>query len=566
MNNVQNLLEVDSISIAFRDADSAQIKEVVKNISFELQSGEVLAIVGESGSGKTVSTMAAMGLLPAKNTIISSGKITLNGEDLPIKEPQLKQWQEIRGKQIAMVFQDPMSSLNPSIQCGEQIMEMMRNHEIGKDEASRKQKALDLIKEVQLPLPSSTFRKYPHELSGGQKQRVMIAMAIAANPQIIIADEPTTALDVTVQKSVLSLLQKLIKERGAAMIFISHDLDVVKDVAHKILVMYKGEVVEVGSTAEIIGKPKHSYTKGLINCKPPHSGKSFPLPTIKDFMGGKTFSSSEIADVTRQKELIRLNGISKDYPTKKTLFGKVSSSFTAVNKVCFSIMEGETLGLVGESGCGKSSIGKILSGLAEPSAGSMTYLGKPLDYKNRKEALIARKSIQMIFQDPFSSLNPRIQIGEAIVESMKLHQANKSKNELQSATEALLEEVGLSASDFNRYPHSFSGGQRQRIVIARTLAMEPKFIICDESVSALDVSVQAQVLNLLNELKQSRNLTYLFISHDLGVVRYMSNRIIVMKEGEVIEKGLADVVFNRPNHPYTKELIASIPGKTATRT
>ncbi|MGB0422740.1 MAG: ABC transporter ATP-binding protein [Flavobacteriales bacterium] len=564
MNNSQILLEVDSISIGFRDADSSQIKEVVQNISFQLKKGETLAIVGESGSGKTVSTLASMGLLPVKNTVISSGKIVLNGKELPIHNGDLPMWQSIRGKQIAMVFQDPMSSLNPSIQCGEQIIEMMSTHGVEKDATSRKQKALELINEVQLPQPEVTFKKYPHELSGGQKQRVMIAMAIAANPQVIIADEPTTALDVTVQKSVLQLLQKLISERGAAMIFISHDLDVVKDVADKILVMYKGELVEIGSCDQIIGKPKHRYTKGLINCKPPHSGRPFPLPTIKDFMDDGSFESKEIKPSNSGKELVGLKSISKSYSTSKNIFGKTTSSFIAVNDVSFSIMEGETLGLVGESGCGKSTIGKLISGLIEPSNGSIHYLGNRINYTSRKEALEARKSIQMIFQDPFSSLNPRVQIGRAIQESMKLHRPEKSAQQLKLHTLSLLEEVGLSADDYNRYPHSFSGGQRQRIVIARTLAMEPRFIICDESVSALDVSVQAQVLNLLNELKQTRNLTYLFISHDLGVVRYMSDRILVMKNGEIIESGPADEVFNEPSHNYTKELISSIPGKSIT--
>lgn len=562
MNNKLSVLEVKSISIGFRDADSTEIKEVVRNMSFQLKQGEILAIVGESGSGKTVSTVASMGLLPSQNTVISSGEILLNGNQLPIHDGTLTSWQAIRGKEIAMVFQDPMSSLNPSIRCGEQIVEMMRVHEVEKDEPSRKQKALELIKEVQLPEPEISFNKYPHELSGGQKQRVMIAMAIAANPQVIIADEPTTALDVTVQKSVLKLLQKIISERGAAMIFISHDLDVVKDVADHILVMYQGNVVEIGTCADLIGKPKHAYTKGLLNCKPPHSGKPYPLPTISDFMSDTERQTTQLPTLQNSRELIKVNSISKTYPTSKNIFGKVTASFTAVNKVSFVVHEGETLGLVGESGCGKSTIGKLISGLTEATEGSVEYLGEHVNYENRKESLAARKNIQMIFQDPFSSLNPRIQIGEAIMESMKMHHPKRSSSELKSNTISLLEEVGLSADDFNRFPHSFSGGQRQRIVIARTLAMEPKFIICDESVSALDVSVQAQVLNLINELKQRRYLTYLFISHDLGVVRYMSDRILVMKNGELIEQGTANQVFNHPAHPYTKELIDSIPGKS----
>ncbi|MEO0403838.1 MAG: ABC transporter ATP-binding protein [Bacteroidota bacterium] len=548
------LLQISSLTIAHRDSKKEQ--NLIQQLHLTLHKKEVLAVVGESGSGKTISSLSTMGLLPKPLQNIPSGEVMLNGEPLEIRSPELPVWQSIRGKRIAMIFQDPMSSLNPSMTVGKQVVEMMSTHQIHPTDQSRKKATIDWFRKVEIPHPETAFEKYPHEMSGGQKQRVMIAMAMAANPELIIADEPTTALDVTVQKSILDLLKNLINQQGLSLIFISHDLDVVKNFADRIMVMLKGEVVEEGTVDQVINHPKHAYTKALIACKPPIQSRPYPLPTVADLTAEdlkSTKATEELKDNLSTEVILKVNDLQKRYTTSTNWLGKPTAHFTAVNGISFQLFKGETLGLVGESGCGKSTVGKLLTGLLIGDAGEILFKEQPLKPNRTKEE---RRWVQMIFQDPFSSLNPRITAGESIVEVMKVHGIQHTSH--KDATVKLLEEVGLSASDFSKYPHQFSGGQRQRLVIARTLAMEPEVIICDESVSALDVSVQAQVLNLLNQLKMERNLSYVFISHDLSVVRYMSDRIMVMKEGSIVEKGSRDDLFLRPQHTYTKKLLSSI--------
>lgn len=558
------ILEVSHLSISF--PSGAERVQVVRDLSFKVERGRTLAIVGESGSGKTISSLASMGLLPKGIARIDEGSIRYSGLEEGLEHLDEAAWCGLRGKHIAMIFQNPMSSLNPSLRVGDQVFEMLEQHQQEENPSARKKKVLQLFEEVKLPSPESTYRKYPHELSGGQKQRIMIAMALACNPDVIIADEPTTALDVSVQKSILSLLRQLLKERNAGMIFISHDLDVVSEIADDVLVMYRGEAMEYGVAEEVLLRPKTAYTKGLIACKPPLSNLPQRLPTVEDFIEAE--KSGEALVVHPQKKgthtdlFIEVKGLRKTYPTLKTLLGKVKSSFTAVDSIDFSIFRGETLGLVGESGCGKSTVSRLIMGLLEADAGEVNYEGNNLLSASKKEWKVIRRKFQLIFQDPFSALNPRQTVGQCLDEVMAYHELHGNRYERKLHGLKLLRQVGLDESAWDKHPHAFSGGQRQRIVIARALAVEPEFIICDESVSALDVSVQAQVLNLLNDLKDQYGLSFLFISHDLSVVHYMSDRICVMEKGQIVELGKADQVFNHPQHPYTKRLIASIPKQT----
>jgi peptide/nickel transport system ATP-binding protein len=551
------ILKVENLSISFGN------NEVIHNISYHLKPNEILGIVGESGSGKSVSSLAILGLLPKKISKINSGSITYKTNDLTHLKPKL--FQEIRGNKIAMIFQEPMSSLNPSMLCGKQVQEILLQHtKLSKKDAQ--EETMTLFEKVKLPTPERVYTAYPHEISGGQKQRVMIAMAIACKPDILIADEPTTALDVTVQKDIISLLKTLQIETKMSVIFITHDLSLISEIADWVLVMYKGNIVEQGLALDIFKNPKHNYTKALINSRPSLETRLKKLPTIQDFLND-SISNEIVSDNQRQinhvqlyskPPLLEVINVEKEYISKSGLFTK-PQAFKAVNDVSFKLYEGETLGLVGESGCGKSTLGNAILQLDKATSGQIVYKGIDITKLSKVETRKLRKDIQIIFQDPYSSLNPRIPVGEAIMEPMKVHNLYNSDKERKAKVIAILNKVGLSEDYFNRYPHEFSGGQRQRIGIARTIALQPKLIVCDESVSALDISVQAQVLNLLNGLKEDFGFTYIFISHDLAVVKYMSDQLLVMNQGKIEELDDADAIYNNPKKDYTKKLIDAIP-------
>ncbi len=585
-NDAPVIFEAKDLSVLF--GQGASQLSAVDNISFKLHKGETLGIVGESGSGKTLTILSLMGLLPAAGRV--SGELwfyskTYGKVNLLTLTP--RQWRELRGGEISMIFQDPMSSLNPVFSCGNQVLETILLHErVSVREAKRR--TLELFEQVQLPRPARIFKAYPHEISGGQKQRVMIAMALACKPTILLADEPTTALDVTVQAHVLELLQRLRSERDTSIIFITHDLGVVAEIADRIMVMYKGKIEEQSSVWDIFSNPRQPYTKGLLACRPRLDLKLKQLPVVSDFVqpsqgqqglasGNSDAKYNSVGEaimmnvqpeeemrarhelLIAQEPILRIENLKVRFPAKKTWFGKVEEYFTAVDDVSVSIYPGETLGLVGESGCGKSTLARCLLRLVEPCGGSIFFEGRDITKIPPNELRQLRKNMQIIFQDPYASLNPRISIGEAIMEPMRVHKVLANNAERKERAIELLEQVELSSEHFHRYPHEFSGGQRQRICIARTLALKPKFIICDESVSALDVSIQAQVLNLLNTLKEKYNFTYVFISHDLAVVKFISDRIMVMNKGKIEEVAFAEDIYAKPQKEYTKKLIAAIP-------
>ncbi|WP_375241484.1 ABC transporter ATP-binding protein [Lacinutrix sp.] len=555
------LLTIKNLSISF--FSNGIEKEIIHNISYHLNTNEILGIVGESGSGKSVSSLAILGLLPNKISKITSGNIVFETQDLAVLSS--KAFQKIRGQKIAMIFQEPMSSLNPSMTCGKQVEEILFQH-TKLSKKGVKAETLLLFEKVKLPEPQRVFTSYPHEISGGQKQRVMIAMAIASKPQILIADEPTTALDVTVQNDIIKLLKELQAETKMSIIFITHDLSLISQIANRVLVMYKGNIVEQNTVEAIFKTPKHNYTKALINSRPSLETRLKRLPTIEDVMNnsvGAEVITSELRAIQHKKiynkpPLLEVINLEKEYLSKSGLFSK-AEKFKAVNNVSFKLYEGETLGLVGESGCGKSTLGNAILLLNRPTAGTVLFHGVDITKLNTSQVKALRKDIQIIFQDPYSSLNPRLTVGEAIMEPMKVHNLFSNDFERQEKTIEILERVGLEASHFNRYPHEFSGGQRQRIGIARTVALQPKLIVCDESVSALDISVQAQVLNLLNELKENFGFTYIFISHDLAVVKYMSDQLLVMNKGKIEELADADEIYSAPKKEYTQKLIDAIP-------
>ena len=576
------LLEFKNLVTEFKTEGT--VVRAVNGISFTLNKGETIGIVGESGSGKSVTSLSAMRLIPSPPGEISGGEIIFHKDDgesvdlLKISEEEIRKH---RGNDIAMIFQEPMTSLNPVFTCGNQVVEAIMLHQnMNKHEA--KDLTIKLFEEVQLPDPERIFSTYPHQISGGQKQRVMIAMAMSCQPSVLIADEPTTALDVTVQKTILQLMQKLQTERDMGILFITHDLGVIAELADKVVVMYKGNIVEQGNVWDIFSNPQHPYTKGLLACRPPLNKRYKFLPTVSDFMkedeDGKMIENNITVeeftkDLTipnserelKQKELfakepiLKIKNLKTYFPIRNGFFGGISSHVKAVDNVNFDVYPGETLGLVGESGCGKTTIGRTIIRLEEPTEGEMIYKGKDIAKMDAKELREFRKEVQIIFQDPYSSLNPRMTIGNAIMEPMQVHGILENDEQRKKRVEDLLTRVNLDPSHFYRYPHEFSGGQRQRIGIARALAVNPKFIICDESVSALDVSVQAQVLNLLNELKEEFGLTYIFISHDLSVVKYMSDRMLVMQHGKIEEMGDADQIYSDPETEYTKKLIDAIP-------
>lgn len=554
------LLKVKNLTVSFGNFKNPT--EVVHQIDFEIPKNKIVGIVGESGSGKSVTSMAIMGLLPQKNTFVNGEILFCDKDLLKVTDKKLR---ELRGKEIAMIFQEPMSALNPSLSCGYQVSEILQHHlKLSRSEA--KKETLLLFEKVKLPRVHELYSSYPHQISGGQMQRVMIAMAIACKPKLLIADEPTTALDVTVQKEILELLKELQAETGMALIFISHDLSLVSEIANDVIVMYQGSIVEKGSVQQIFKNPQADYTKALLASRPTLQKRLKQLPTIAS-IADNSFDAQEITPQQRalqhkklytKKPLLEIRNVEKQYISNGGLF-KPKRIVKAVDDVSFQVYEGETLGLVGESGCGKSTLGKTILQLEKATSGDILYRGRDLTTLTNYEIRNLRKEIQLIFQDPYSSLNPRVLIGEALMEPMKVHGIGTTQKDRKEKAVGLLERVGLDQSFFTRYPHELSGGQRQRVGIARTIAMEPKLVICDESVSALDISVQAQVLNLLNELKEDFGFTYIFISHDLAVVKFMADQLLVMKDGKIEELGDADEIYASPTKEYTQQLIDAIP-------
>ncbi len=560
------MLRVDGLTVAFGS------HTVLNDLSFGLSKGESLGIVGESGSGKSIAALSLMGLLPPTASIVAGtsalsieGSKSVNLFDIKPKEHRM-----VRGKHMAMIFQEPMTSLNPSMRCGKQVMEAITLHQKVKANAAY-EKCLSLFAEMQLPDPKTVINKYPHQLSGGQKQRVMIAMALAGNPSILIADEPTTALDVTIQQEILGLLKQITQQRGMGLIFISHDLGVISQISQNLLVLKNGVLVEKGATKTLLTHPEHPYTQGLIACRPPLDSRPIRLQTVRDFVSHdgstadvvKTMDHGQWEEKSRsiysQDPILSVEDVDVDYVIRRNFWGQTTEFHRAVNSISFNLYPSETLGLVGESGCGKTTLGRALVNLVRHTHGVINYKGKRVDAMSKRELQAFRREVQIVFQDPFSSINPRLTIGECLVEPLLVHGLANNASQAKRMTMALFDQVSLPSDSFYRYPHEFSGGQRQRVVIARALALSPKVIVCDEIVSALDVSIQAQILNLLNSLKRELDLTYIFISHDLSVVKYMSHRMLVMQQGMLVEYGNADQVYKSPQSEYTKRLIGAIP-------
>jgi peptide/nickel transport system ATP-binding protein len=555
------LCEVNDLKIGFKTGSTTT--QLIKGISFQLNENEILGVVGESGSGKSITCRALMGLLPENKLQIDAQQLHLLDRD--ILKLKAKEWSQLRGNEISMIFQEPMSSLNPTVTCGAQVYEVLKTHTSLSDKEI-KEEVLQLFSKVQLPVPKSTYEKYPHEISGGQMQRVMIAMAIACKPKILIADEPTTALDVTVQQEIINLIKELQQEYGMSVIFISHDLSLVQSIADRIIVMYQGAIIETGTAASIFKNPAQQYTRALIASRPDPTTRLKTLPTVANFVNedfepyiiSHKERSERLTELYKKEPLLRVKNVVKDYALKKKLF-EPQHYFRAVDDVSFDLFPNESLGLVGESGCGKSTLGNLILGLKPTTSGKIIYKGVAINALSASQMRDYRKELQIIFQDPFASLNPRLTVGQCIMEPMKWHGIGANNKDRLEKTHELLHKVGLDPDSLHKYPHEFSGGQRQRVGIARTIALEPTLIVCDESVSALDISVQAQVLNLLNTLKAEYNFSFLFISHDLAVVKYFCDRIIVMNKGKIEEINEADALYNLPKSDYTKKLIEAIP-------
>lgn len=559
------LLRVDNLRVSFK-GENKQYVETVKGISFEIPANTTVALVGESGSGKSVTSLAVMGLLAPENSkVAEDSQILFEGRDLlKLKSSEMRQ---ICGKEIAMIFQEPMSSLNPVFTVGMQISEILRLH-LGMNKKQARQRTLELLQEVGIPSPETKIDAYPSQLSGGQQQRVMIAMAIACEPKLLIADEPTTALDVTIQKQILDLLESLRQRRQMSMLFISHDLAVVGEIADQVIVMRYGEIREQGSVTEVLNNPQDIYTQALLHCRPQLSHRPLGLPVISDFMKQDSLAHDLHANAPLQQErsrglkgneeiILDVRDLKKSFYSRKGLFGK--DEFQAVKGVSFQLAKGKTLGLVGESGSGKTTIGLLLMRLQQATGGKALFQGKDILSMTEKEFTAYQRKIQIIFQNPYASLNPRFTVGQILMEPMQIHHIGKDDAERKQMALDLLERVSLPAQAFYRYPHEFSGGQRQRIAIARCLTLKPEILICDESVSALDVSVQAQVLNLLQDLQDEFGLSYIFISHDLSVVKYISDQIMVLNHGDLVEIANSDDLYQSPQHDYTKRLLSAIP-------
>jgi len=563
------LLEVKNLSIRFEKEESKL--KAVDDISFSVYSNDTIAIIGESGSGKTLTALSLLQLLPAN--AITTGQLLFSEDvknQIALSKLSTKEISTIRGRKISMIFQDPMSSLNPLMTCGEQIMEVITTHlKINKKEA--KQKTIELLYQVELPNPSIIFDRFPHQISGGQKQRIMIAMAISCNPCLIIADEPTTALDVLVQKKIVDLLIKLQRQNNFSILLITHDLGLVADIATKVIVMQKGRIVEEGEVKEVLLTPKNYYTKALLNCRPTIKSKGKKLPVVNEnsTIDNNLGIEKEINDQQDVKSdsfpILSIQDLKVYFPIKKNIFGKPILFQKAIDGISFDVFQNETIGIVGESGCGKTTLSRTILQLIKPTAGKILINRKDI-FQNKNNSSSDKKEMQIVFQNPYGSLNPRITIENAIMEPLQVHRIKSDYAERKDRVRELFHQVGLNPNHVNRYPHQFSGGQQQRICIARALALEPKFLIFDESVSALDVSIQAQILNLINELKSAYKFTSIFISHDLSVIHYVSDRILVMKNGKIVEKGSADKIVHNPEHIYTQQLIDAIPGKIFTKT
>ena len=558
------LLEIKNLHINFWEEGMSTL--ALNDISLTVTKGKITAIVGESGSGKSVTALSILQLLPKQAAIqgnILFSRDGTNQEDL--LRLDARHINTIRGNHISMVFQEPMTSLNPVLTCGFQVMETLtRHHKLSWEKA--KEKTIRLFEQVELPQPAAMLTRYPHEISGGQKQRVMIAMAMCCEPDLLIADEPTTALDVRIQKNILQLIKELQLKINMGVLFITHDLGLVADIADELIVMYKGRIVEKGNAAEILKNPQHNYTKALLACRPASGSKGKKLAVLTDyFQKGNNVTDEKIEMTATKPEqaipFLTIEGLNVYYPVKKNLFGKPISFIKAVDQVSFEVNKGEITGLVGESGCGKTTLGRAILQLIKPTAGKIWLNGNELTAMPAKKLREYRKEFQIVFQDPYGSLNPRITIGNAILEALQVHGLYENTTIRKEAVIDMLEKVQLSPDHFKRYPHQFSGGQRQRVCIARALILDPSFLVFDESVSALDVSVQAGILNLINELKNSMNFTAIFISHDLSVVHYISDKILVMNQGKIIESGNADDIYHNPVMEYTKQLIDAIPGK-----
>lgn len=554
-----NLLEVRDLRVTFR-LDKKTTFEAVKGISFNVPRNSTVALVGESGSGKSVSSLAVMGLLPPDNTIIDpASSIHFGGRDL--LQLSIAERRTMCGKDISMIFQEPMSSLNPVFTVGFQIAEVLRQH-MGMNRKQARARTLALLEEVGIPDPATKIDAYPSQMSGGQQQRVMIAMAIACEPKLLIADEPTTALDVTIQKQIMDLIAALQKKHQMSVLFITHDLGLVGEIADQVIVMRHGEVRETGEVRQVFESPQDSYTKALLHCRPSLDERPWRLPVIADYMEGKAGPGVEVKQRTRgytpgDEPVLVVNNLSKSFYTREGLFGK--REFQAVKDVSFTLPRGKTLGVVGESGSGKTTVGLTLLRLHQATGGTAMFHGKDLIAMPNKEYLPYKRRIQIIFQNPYASLNPRFTVGQILLEPMRIHKIGADDKERIAKAYWLLDKVGLPEQAFHRYPHEFSGGQRQRIAIARCLTMQPEILVCDESVSALDVSVQAQVLNLLQDLQDEFGLSYIFISHDLSVVKYIADQVMVMHKGQVVELADSDELYRNPVHPYTRTLLSAIP-------
>ena len=556
------LIRVKDLSVNFC-IDNRETVHAVKGVSFDIPKGKTVGLVGESGSGKSVTALSMMRLIPEPPGHISNGQIFLDGQDiLSLPESGLR---KIRGNKISMIFQEPMSSLNPVFTVGNQISEALILHQgLSKKEAW--EKSIDLLAQVEIKEPQERIKSYPHQLSGGQRQRVMIAMAIACSPDLLIADEPTTALDVTIQKQIMSLLRNLQKKYSMSILFITHNLGLIAEIADEVLVMYQGKIVEHKSTSDIFSQPEHPYTRGLIACRPTLDKDCLRLPVMSDYMNedGKPLDPKEpekkvVRNLSNSEVLLEVKNLKKYFPLKKNFFGTVQSWVRAVDDVSFTVKKGATLGLVGESGCGKTTLGRVILRLLPLTSGEVFYRNQNIMNLSWKEMKPLRKKMQVIFQDPYASLNPRMTIGSAIMEPMLIHKLGADKKERLKKAEALMDRVGLTSEMLQRYPHEFSGGQRQRICIARALAVQPEFIICDECVSALDVSIQAQIINLLLDLQEEMGLTYIFISHDMAVVKFISDDVCVMNKGKVVEYNSSVDIYARPQDDYTKKLLSAIP-------